>query len=147
MKTFNLQDVLKFHASQVPSFFVSICHYICMLCFDSYTFVILGSSTLPRTQQKSMENGNGDLSGSNTLPNRDKVTTGTSSTSLYDTVGTDKLTKQPSIKLMKDRETATPGGKISSHIGINAQTPHAATTSTSTSTISGIASQTEDVSY
>ncbi|KAK7604342.1 hypothetical protein V9T40_005528 [Parthenolecanium corni] len=103
-----------------------------------------GSSTLPRTQQKSMENGNGDLSGSNTLPNRDKVTTGTSSTSLYDTVGTDKLTKQPSIKLMKDRETATPGGKISSHIGINAQTPHAATTSTSTSTISGIASQTED---
>lgn len=93
-----------------------------------------------------MENGNDDLSGSNTLPNRDKVTTGTSSTSLYDTVGTDKLTKQPSIKLMTDRETATPGGKISSHIGTNAQTPHAATTSTSTSTISGIASQTEDVS-
>lgn len=93
-----------------------------------------------------MENGNDELSGSNTLPNRDKVTTGTSITSLYDTVGTDKLSQQPSMKLMKDRETATPGGKISAHIGMNAQTPHATTTSTSTSTISGIASQTEDVS-
>ncbi|XP_065201783.1 protein still life, isoform SIF type 1 isoform X2 [Planococcus citri] len=95
-----------------------------------------GSSTLPRTQSKS-ENGT-DVSGSNTLPSRDKVTTGTSSGSLYDTVGSDKSKSTGSIKQMKDRETATPGGKISSHITANAQTPHA-TTSTSTST-----SQTDD---
>lgn len=100
---------------------------------------ISGSSTLPRTQSKS-ENGT-DVSGSNTLPSRDKVTTGTSSGSLYDTVGSDKSKSTGSIKQMKDRETATPGGKISSHITANAQTPHA-TTSTSTST-----SQTDDVRF
>lgn len=91
------------------------------------------------------------MSGSNTLPtNRDKITTGTSNTSLYDTVGVNSdKNKQSitSIKLMKDRETATPGGKISSHVMVNAQTSvYATTTSTSTTAISGIASQTEDVS-
>lgn len=49
------------------------------------------------------------------------------------------------IKQMKDRETATPGGKIPSHIVTNAQTSHATMANANTSTISGIASQTDDV--
>lgn len=104
----------------------------------TFYYFFEGSSTLPRVQAKEKTTESGG-SGSNTLPNREKIT----NTALgYESGGERKQTG--SIKQMKDRETATPGGKISSHITINAQTSHA-TTGTSTATISGTASQTDDV--
>ena len=99
-----------------------------------------GSSTLPRTQSKTNENGEETISGSNTLPSRDKATSITGN-SIYDTLSSvDKNKVGGSMKQMKDRETTTPGGKISSH-GVNAQS-----SKTNTSTMTGIASQTDDVS-
>lgn len=97
-----------------------------------------GSSTLPRAQPKANENGE-EMSGSNTLPSRDKATSITS-TSIYDTLNSSEKNKVGgSMKQMKDRETTTSGGKISSHMS-NAQS-----SGTNTNTITGIASQTDDV--